>query len=283
MSKPPGPPPKPTNVKCEEPNKSVGEPTTSNAASAATVCSAPTYAIPITYLTYADLGLTLTPTRPPSSLDDPFKAAAIGGPGALGGSELLEEILEETTQKSATETVLEETLRKTAIETVLEETERQAAEPILEGGGEAAEVEPLVEGGGEAALDVGAEGAGAAGLGLGGVGLGIGAAFMISGDTKLNYNWDPNAHKNSYKSTAKQYLYVILDANDQLLKYGTANQPDARYSPEDFRKQFGPGARMEVLEIDFTDVRTIRFMEARLIQRYRWLNGARPPKNKADH
>ncbi|HUS31332.1 MAG TPA: RHS repeat-associated core domain-containing protein [Kofleriaceae bacterium] len=90
---------------------------------------------------------------------------------------------------------------------------------------------------------------------------------------------DSNA--NGFKSLREQFLYAIYADNGRLLKYGTSKSPMTRYTPEKFYKMFGDGAYMELLDKGGT--RVMRHGEQRLIRGHEFINGSKPPWNKAYH
>lgn len=91
--------------------------------------------------------------------------------------------------------------------------------------------------------------------------------------------------KNSYTSTATQYLYAIYKTDQKrgryLYKYGTTWNPFKRYGKSGFYKIFDSDAEMEI--IDAGDVKHIRHTEQRLIKAYTWINNKRPDGNPVDH
>jgi RHS repeat-associated protein len=98
---------------------------------------------------------------------------------------------------------------------------------------------------------------------------------------KLPTGWSSKANKNSYASTATQMLYVILDPRGRVWKYGTTWNFPKRY-PGGVEANFGPGFTREFLNKG-ANARTIRDAERRLIDRYVYFNGSRPPGNMCDH
>ena len=93
--------------------------------------------------------------------------------------------------------------------------------------------------------------------------------------------WSDTANKNSYKSTATQYLYEIVSKEGDVLKYGTSFDPPNCYTKAQMAA-FGEGAEMKL--ITQGDVRRIREVERNLIDNYEAIRGGgRPPFNKARH
>lgn len=94
--------------------------------------------------------------------------------------------------------------------------------------------------------------------------------------------WSAKANANAYRSTTQQYLYAVLDADGNAIKWGTTLHENVanRYGGK-IEETFGKGATIERVATGST--RYIRHLEREMIRRHRWQHGARPKFNKADH